>query len=147
MCFDFCLQKSIEIVSIHSVEVERKAWHGSVYMYQCIYYILLWRHYIHLLYSCMSAFKLNRLLYPIFQPKTFNRKRKLTFQLLYYNLRQSIQQNILSCHKTGFSGTLTCKFIPNLTHMKPEYKIARASYFMHTICWWCIIWPGTATVL
>ena len=38
---DFCLQKSIETVGIHSVEAERKAWHGSAYMYQCIYYILL----------------------------------------------------------------------------------------------------------
>ena len=26
---DFCLQKSIEIVGIHSVEVEHKVWHGS----------------------------------------------------------------------------------------------------------------------
>ena len=71
---DFCLQKSIEIVSIHSVEVERKAWHGSVYMYQCIYYILLRRRYIRSLYSCMSTFKLSRLLYPIFQPKTLIEK-------------------------------------------------------------------------
>ena len=28
---DFCLQKSIEIVGIHSVEVERKAWHESTH--------------------------------------------------------------------------------------------------------------------
>ena len=35
---DFCAQKSIEIVGIHSVEAERKAWHGSIYVYQCIYY-------------------------------------------------------------------------------------------------------------
>ena len=52
---DFCAQKSIEKVGIHSVEVGRKAWHGSVYMYQCIYYILLRRHYIHSLYPCMST--------------------------------------------------------------------------------------------
>ena len=31
---DFCLQKSMEIVGIHSVETERKAWNGSTYMYQ-----------------------------------------------------------------------------------------------------------------
>ena len=53
---DICLQKSIEIVGIHSVEVGRKAWHGSAYMYQCTYYILLRRHYICLLYPCVSAF-------------------------------------------------------------------------------------------
>ena len=50
---DFCRQKSIEIVGIHSVE----AWHRSTYMYQCIYYILLRRHYICSLYLCMSPFK------------------------------------------------------------------------------------------
>ena len=38
---DFYIQKSIEIVGIHSIEAGRKAWHGSTYMYRCIYYILL----------------------------------------------------------------------------------------------------------
>ena len=35
---DFCQQKSIEIVGIHSVEAGLKAWHKCTYMYQCIYY-------------------------------------------------------------------------------------------------------------
>ena len=54
---DFCLQKSIEIVGIHSVEAGCKAWHRSAYMCQCLYYILLRCHYIRSLYPCMSAFK------------------------------------------------------------------------------------------
>ena len=53
---DFCAQKLIEIVGIHSVEVECKVWHKSMYMYQCIYYILSRHHYIRLLYPCVSAF-------------------------------------------------------------------------------------------
>ena len=53
---DFCAQKLIEIVGIHSVEVECKAWHKSMYMYQYIYYIRLRHHYIRLLYPCVSAF-------------------------------------------------------------------------------------------
>ena len=50
----------IEIVGIHSVEAGHKAWHEGVYMYQCIYYILLQCHYIHSLYPCVSALTLGK---------------------------------------------------------------------------------------
>ena len=58
---DFCAQKSVEIVGIHSVEAGRKAWHGSAYIVSMhlLHSVVtsLYIRLLHTLYPCVSAFK------------------------------------------------------------------------------------------
>ena len=55
---DFYAHKSIEIVGIHSVEAERKAWHESALCTNTFITSCLRCHYIHSLYPCVSAFNI-----------------------------------------------------------------------------------------
>ena len=93
----FYLQKSVEIVGIHSVEAGYKEWHGRMYN-QCIYYILLRCHYIRSLYPRMSTFNIIDTC-SLLQTSDLNIEMRLTYRQLYWLCKSHFNSPFILCYQ------------------------------------------------